>query len=154
GGSVAAGLLDRTPCFSPVRDDAGSKRDERMRSTILSRVLLFLLTLVCTAGLAHAQQTTDSSTATAVVATAPSFDAGNTSWMLTSTAWVLLMTLPGLALFYGGMVRKKNVLSVLMQVFATACVISLVWMVAGYSLAFTDGTQWIGGLGRAMLSGM
>ncbi|MDX6749026.1 ammonium transporter [Geminicoccaceae bacterium 1502E] len=81
-------------------------------------------------------------------------DAGATSWMLTSTALVLMMTVPGVALFYGGMVRKKNVLSVMMQVFATCCVASLVWMVAGYSLAFTDGNAWVGGLGKAMLGGL
>ncbi|MFL5335510.1 MAG: ammonium transporter [Geminicoccaceae bacterium] len=130
-----------------------------MRTTTnLIRVLLLLLTLACTAGLAHAQQATDSptvtETATAAVATAPAFDAGNTAWMLTSTVLVLMMAIPGLALFYAGMVRKKNVLSVLMQVFATVCVISLVWVVAGYSLAFTDGTPWIGDLGRVMLRGL
>jgi Amt family ammonium transporter len=130
-----------------------------MRTTTnLFRVLLLLLTLVCSAGLAHAQQATDSSTVTATetaaVATAPAIDAGNTAWMLTSTALVLMMAIPGLALFYAGMVRKKNVLSVLMQVFATVCVVSLTWVVVGYSLAFTDGTQWIGDLGRVMLRGL
>jgi Amt family ammonium transporter len=130
----------------------------RMTRMIL-RVLLLILAMTCTTTLvAHAQQATDApavtETAVAAVAAAPAFDSGNTAWMITATALVLLMTLPGLALFYGGMVRKKNVLSVLMQVFATACVISLVWMVVGYSLAFTDGNQWIGGLGRSMLSGM
>jgi Amt family ammonium transporter len=130
-----------------------------MRTTTnLFRVLLLLLPLVCSAGLAHAQQATDSSTVTvtetAAVATAPAIDAGNTAWMLTSTALVLMMAIPGLALFYAGMVRKKNVLSVLMQVFATVCVVSLTWVVVGYSLAFTDGTQWIGDLGRVMLRGL
>ncbi|HET9274166.1 MAG TPA: hypothetical protein VFO09_07860, partial [Methyloceanibacter sp.] len=66
-------------------------------------------------------------------------DTGDTAWMLTSTAIVLMMTIPGLALFYGGMVRKKNVLSVVMQCFTIACLITIVWFVAGYSLAFTDG---------------
>jgi ammonium transporter, Amt family len=130
-----------------------------MRTTTnVTRVLLLLLTLACTGGLAHAQQAADSPTATetaaAVVTTAPAIDAGNTAWMLTSTVLVLMMAIPGLALFYAGMVRKKNVLSVLMQVFATVCVISLVWVVAGYSLAFTDGTQWVGDLGRVMLRGL
>ena len=59
--------------------------------------------------------------------------------MLTSTALVLMMTIPGLALFYGGMVRKKNVLTIVMQCFATTCIVTVVWMVIGYSLAFTDG---------------
>jgi ammonium transporter, Amt family len=81
-------------------------------------------------------------------------DSGNTAWMLTSTALVLLMTVPGLALFYSGMVRKMNVLSVLMQVFATCCAMSIVWMVIGYSLAFSEGGAYVGGLGRLFLSGM
>jgi len=79
---------------------------------------------------------------------------GDTAWMLTSTALVLLMTIPGLALFYAGMVRKKNVLSVMAQVFGVTCLISLVWMVVGYSLAFTPGTPYIGGMERVLLYGM
>jgi Amt family ammonium transporter len=78
----------------------------------------------------------------------------NTAWILTSTALVLFMTLPGLALFYGGLVRSKNVLSILMQCFAITAVVSILWMVAGYSLAFTDGggaNALIGGLGSAFL---
>ena len=66
---------------------------------------------------------------------AQDFDTGDTAWMITATALVLFMTLPGLALFYGGLVRSKNVLSVLMQCFVIACAASLVWMVYGYSLA-------------------
>ena len=74
--------------------------------------------------------------------------------MLTSTALVVLMTIPGLALFYGGMVRKMNVLSVLMQVFAICCTISIAWMVLGYSLAFAEGSAYVGGLDRMLLSGL
>ena len=77
-------------------------------------------------------------------------NSGNTAWILTSTALVLFMTLPGLALFYAGLVRSKNVLSVLMQCFGIACVASLVWLLVGYSLAFTEGTNWIGDLSKAM----
>jgi Amt family ammonium transporter len=80
--------------------------------------------------------------------------AGDTAWMLTSTALVLLMTIPGLALFYGGMVRKKNVLATLMQSFAITCLVSVLWMICGYSLAFTPGTDFIGGLDRMFLTGM
>ncbi len=90
-------------------------------------------------------------------AAAPTLDTGNTAWMLTSTALVLLMTIPGIALFYGGMVRKKNVLATVMQSFAVTCLISIVWMVIGYSLAFRDGgsmNAWIGGMDRFMLTGM
>lgn len=80
--------------------------------------------------------------------------AGDTAWMLTSTALVLFMTIPGLALFYGGMVRKKNVLATLMQSFAITCLVSVLWMIVGYSLAFTPGSDFIGGLDRVFLSGM
>ena len=72
--------------------------------------------------------------------------AANTSWIMTATALVLFMTLPGLALFYGGLVHKKNVLSVLMHCFAMACVLSVVWLVAGYSLAFSGTGGWIGNI--------
>jgi len=81
----------------------------------------------------------------------------NTSWMLTSTVLVLFMTIPGLALFYAGLVRHKNVLSVLMQCFAITCLMSLIWFAYAYSLAFGDGgsaQQWIGGLDKAFFSGI
>src|SRR5688500_4952257 len=81
-------------------------------------------------------------------------DSGATAWMLTSTALVLLMTLPGLALFYGGLVRARNVLSILMQCFALCCVISLIWVVFGYSLAFDAGSGLLGGLSKAWLGGV
>ena len=71
----------------------------------------------------------------------PTPDKGDTAWMLTSTALVLFMAVPGLALFYGGLVRSKNMLSVLMQVFVTFCLISILWFVYGYSLAFTTGND-------------
>ena len=70
----------------------------------------------------------------------PKLDTGDTAWMLTSTALVLMMTIPGLALFYGGMVRKKNVLATVMQSFAVTCLVTVLWMVIGYSLAFTSGS--------------
>jgi Amt family ammonium transporter len=84
-------------------------------------------------------------------------DSGDTAWMLTSTALVLMMAIPGLALFYGGMVRKKNVLTLVMQSFALTCLMSVVWLVAGYSLAFTDGgglNAYIGGLDKMFLAGV
>ena len=81
-------------------------------------------------------------------------NSGDTAWMLTSTALVLFMTIPGLALFYGGMVRKKNVLATLMQSFAITCVVTVIWTVVGYSLAFTPGNSFIGGFSRVMLHGM
>ncbi len=88
---------------------------------------------------------------------ATSLDSGNTAWMLTSTALVLFMTLPGLALFYGGLVRTANVLSVLMQCFAITVIVSLLWLIGLYSLAFSSGgalNDWIGGGSRILFSGM
>jgi Amt family ammonium transporter len=86
------------------------------------------------------------------VALADELNGADTAWILTATALVLFMTLPGLALFYGGLVRSKNILSVLMQCFAIACGASLLWMACGYSLAFTDGNDFIGGLSQVMLA--
>ena len=81
-------------------------------------------------------------------------DTGNTAWILISTALVLFMTLPGLALFYAGLVKSKNILSVLMQCIAIACLASLIWLGVGYSMAFSDGSPWVGGLQKAFLSGV
>jgi ammonium transporter, Amt family len=78
-------------------------------------------------------------------------DAGNTAWLITATALVLFMTLPGLALFYGGLVRAENLLSVLMQCFAIACLVSVTWLLCAYSLAFNGSGAWIGDLNKAML---
>ena len=81
-------------------------------------------------------------------------NSGDTAWVMTSAALVLFMTLPGLALFYGGMVRKKNLLSTMMHSFSVAALVSVLWMAIGYSLAFTPGNAFIGGLERVFLSGM
>ncbi|MFT4560373.1 MAG: Amt family ammonium transporter [Gammaproteobacteria bacterium] len=105
--------------------------------SMLQRITILLLTLGACTG-AHAQ----------------GIDSGDTAWVLTSTALVLFMTLPGLALFYGGLVRSKNALSILMQCFAIACLMSLLWLAVGYGLAFGDGgdlNKYIG-LGNIMLS--
>ncbi len=79
---------------------------------------------------------------------------GNTAWILTSTALVLFMTLPGLALFYGGLVYSKNLISVLIQCFAVACLMSIAWMIAGYSIAFTESGEYFGNLSKAFLKGV
>ena len=79
---------------------------------------------------------------------APKLDSGDTAWMLTSVALVLMMTVPGLALFYGGMVRKMNVLATVMQSFAVTCLVTVLWMVIGYSFAFTSGSPFLGGTSR------
>jgi Amt family ammonium transporter len=111
---------------------------------------------------AHAEAQT--SVATAVTApaapTAPfsvdssKINSGDTAWMLTSSTLVLFMTIPGLALFYGGMVRKKNVLATLMQSFTITCVVTIIWTVVGYSLAFTPGGSFLGGFSRVLMAGM
>jgi len=90
----------------------------------------------------------------AAPAAAPVPNKGDTAWMITATVLVILMTIPGLALFYGGMVRAKNMLSLLMQVFATFSLLAVLWAIYGYSIAFTEGNAFFGGLGRAFLSGV
>jgi Amt family ammonium transporter len=90
-------------------------------------------------------------------AAAPTVDKGDTAWMMAATVLVLMMTIPGLALFYAGMVRTKNALSVLMQVFAIVCLVTIIWVVYGYSLAFTSGgplNAYVGGLSKAFLMGV
>ena len=114
----------------------------KMMSNTCRRALALLpaLATVLAAGTVQAQDAT--------------LDKGDTAWMLTSTALVLLMTIPGLALFYGGMVRKKNVLATLMQSFMICAAITVVWAVIGYSLAFAEGNDYVGGLGKFMLRGV
>ncbi len=87
-------------------------------------------------------------------ATPPAPNKGDTAWMITATALVIFMAIPGLALFYGGMVRTKNMLSMLMQVFATFAVLSILWVIYGYSVAFTEGNAFFGGLSKAFLNGV
>ncbi|MHB1142976.1 MAG: ammonium transporter [Sulfuricaulis sp.] len=93
----------------------------------------------------------------ALAAETPALNTANTAWLLTSSVLVLFMTIPGLALFYGGLVRTKNVLSVLMQCFAITCMVSIVWVLFAYSLAFGDGganNAWIGGMAKALMAGI
>jgi Amt family ammonium transporter len=85
---------------------------------------------------------------------APTINKADNAWVMTSAILVLLMTIPGLALFYGGLVRSKNMLSVLAQVFYTVCIVTVIWAVYGYSLAFTGGSEFIGGLSKAFMSGI
>ena len=130
--------MTHTPLFSPARLVQGAGTLALVLATTLA---------------AHAQD----AAAAVVEATAPALDTGDTAWMLTSTALVLMMTIPGLGLFYGGMVRRKNVLDVVMQCFAICCVVTVLWMLVGYSLAFTDGgsmNAFIGGLGKSFLAGV
>lgn len=96
----------------------------------------------------------DASLTKPTVVDASKISAGDTAWLLASTALVLFMTIPGLALFYAGMVRKKNVLATMAHSFAVTCLVTVIWVVIGYSLAFTPGSPYIGGLDRVLLGGM
>jgi Amt family ammonium transporter len=112
------------------------------------------------ASAADASAASGAATAAPAAPTAPfsvdssKINSGDTAWMLTSTGLVLFMTIPGLALFYGGMVRKKNVLATVMQSFAITCIVTVLWTVIGYSLAFTPGNAFVGGFSRVLLAGM
>jgi len=88
------------------------------------------------------------------LAMAGELNQASTAWVLTATALVLFMTIPGLSLFYAGLVRVKNVLSVLMQCFAITCVVSIIWLIVGYSLAFSEGNGFIGGFSNVMMAGI
>ena len=90
----------------------------------------------------------------AAAAPAPKIDSGDTAWMLTSTLLVILMTIPGLALFYGGLGRSKNMLSVLVQVFVVFSLVSLLWAIYGYSLAFSGEGKFLGGFDKIFLKGV
>ena len=103
---------------------------------------------------AMAQQVTEAAPVAVPPIPSGGLNSGDTAWMLTSTALVLLMTIPGLALFYGGTVRKMNVLATVMQSFAVTCLVTVLWTVVGYSLAFTGGSPFVGGLSRFLLLGM
>ena len=132
------------------------------------RKILMLLALCGTVALsvpayADEAKAADTATAPAAAAATPAAPAatpapvpnkGDTAWMIVATVLVILMTIPGLALFYGGMVRSKNMLSVLIQVFATFCLLAILWAIYGYSIAFTEGGQFFGGFSRAFLFGV
>ena len=98
--------------------------------------------------------TTEAAPAATATAAPPVPNKGDTSWMIIATALVTLMTIPGLALFYGGLVRQKNMLSVLMQTFAIFSLMGVLWALYGYSVAFTGGNAFVGGLGKAFLVGI
>ncbi|MDA7862316.1 ammonium transporter [Akkermansiaceae bacterium] len=123
-------------------EEWGSTPPHYMMTTNYKSVWALLLTFFLSAGSLMAQEE-------------PALDSGNTAWMLTATVLVLLMTLPGLALFYGGLVRAKNFLSVLMHCYAIAALASVMWAIGLYSLAFDDvGRGWLGGFGKFFLAGV
>ncbi|MEH6951959.1 ammonium transporter [Nitrobacter sp. NHB1] len=125
-----------------------------MRFERPARAGLAVAAILAAVGLAGFADTALAQTTAAAAASPPKIDSGDTAWMLTATALVLMMTIPGLALFYGGMVRKKNVLATVMQSFAITCLVTVLWMVIGYSWAFTEGTNFLGGVSRMLLMGM
>ena len=128
-----------------------------MKSVLLVLQRLMLATPVLLLTLSAVAQTpapTAPAAATTPAAPASAINSGDTAWMLTSMALVLMMTIPGLALFYGGMVRKMNVLATVMQSFAVTCLVTVLWMVIGYSFAFTPGSAFLGGTSRFLLYGM
>src|SRR6266404_5972697 len=142
---------------APAEFDARPSVEELMRLTspLSLRLTAPIAALAGFATSASAWAQTAAPEATAAAAAAPvKLDSGDTAWMLTSTALVLMMTIPGLALFYGGMVRKMNVLATVMQSFAITCLVTVLWTVVGYSFAFTEGNSYIGGLSRFLLKGM
>jgi Amt family ammonium transporter len=126
-----------------------------LQRVLLATSMLLLLTLSAAAQApAPAAPVTPAADAAAAAAPASVINSGDTAWMLTSVALVLMMTIPGLALFYGGMVRKMNVLTTVMQSFAVTCLVTVLWMVVTYSFAFTTGSPFIGGMSRFLLYGM
>src|SRR3954447_13977448 len=134
-----------------------SSRERSIRSSMMTSRFLLAAAL---GGLGAALLLADpalAQTATAQAAAAPAPNKGDTAWMLVSTVLVLMMSVPGLALFYGGLVRSKNMLSVLTQVFAIVCLVGLLWVFFGYSMAFTNGgglNPFVGGLSKAFLRGV
>jgi len=124
------------------------------RSLLISGGLALGLALMASAGMAQEAAPAADAAAAAAATPAPVLDKADTAWMLTSTALVLLMTIPGLALFYAGMVRKKNILATIMQSFGITALVTVLWAVIGYSLAFTDGNAFFGDMSRVFLAGM
>src|SRR5467141_2048353 len=118
-----------------------------LQRTLLAAPVTFLWTVA-----ALAQQTPEAAAPAAPAASA--LNTGDTAWMLTSVALVLMMTIPGLALFYGGMVRKMNVLATVMQSFAVTCLVTVLYTIITYSMAFTTGSPFLGGMSRFLLNGM
>jgi len=142
---TAAGVAaDRINLVKPVMVESGAGQDAEARRVEIR---------VAGAAPASAPAAATAAAPAATEAPAPTPNKGDVAWLLTSTLLVIMMSIPGLALFYGGMVRAKNMLSVLMQVFVVFSLITVLWCVYGYSLAFTEGNAFIGGFDRLFLSG-
>ncbi len=155
-GKIFVSPSSRRSAFAPASATATRSDISRSRSTGVSVMNWSSLTKAGLAGLALAAMAAGPVLGQDA-APAPVPNKGDTAWMLLSTILVLLMTIPGLALFYGGLVRAKNMLSVLSQVFAIVCLVSIIWVVYGYSLAFTSGgalNSYVGGFSKMFLSGV
>ncbi|MBV9585145.1 MAG: ammonium transporter [Alphaproteobacteria bacterium] len=126
----------------------------RLAQRTVAAASLVSLSVVAAVAQTPAPAVPPAGAAVPAAAAASAINSGDTAWMLTSTALVLMMTIPGLALFYGGMVRKMNVLATVMQSFAITCLVTVLWMIVSYSLAFTEGNAFVGGLSRVLLDGM
>jgi Amt family ammonium transporter len=124
------------------------KTSDRAGNIAIALGMLLGIAFLLVSGHAWAEE------AAAAAPPAPTFNKGDNAWMMTSSVLVLLMTVPGLALFYGGLVRSKNMLSVLMGVFYTICIVMLIWVIYGYSLTFTGGSPFIGGFDKLFLKGI
>jgi Amt family ammonium transporter len=143
---------------SPAKCGAVRRREfdqARLLAGIIAGVVCALCLSFIALDVALAEMATTPTAPAAAAAAEPTVNKGDTAWMLSATVFVLLMTIPGLALFYGGLVRTKNMLSVLMWVFYSVCIVTVLWMVVGYSLAFTGGsTPFVGGFSKAFLAGV
>jgi uncharacterized protein with PQ loop repeat len=146
-----------------IRTATTNWSSDKMNKSILSFIAMACLFLGAGLWDAQAQAPEAEAVVAAVEEAAPEINSGDTAWMIVASALVLFMTLPGLALFYGGLVRSKNILSVLVQCYAMAGIMTLIWVIYGYSMAFnTDGmvggefnfNSLVGGLGTAFLSGL
>jgi len=126
----------------------------RMGTGVLAAAIAIAALWPAAHALAQAAAPAAPAAADAAAPAAPKLDSGDTAWMLTSTALVLMMTIPGLALFYGGMVRKMNVLATVMQSFAITCLVTVLWTIIGYSFAFTEGSPYLGGISQLFLQNM
>ena len=143
---AAAGVANDRIVLQRPEDVTAGKGDEARRSRL------------CSPRLAHQRRPAAAASADAAsapaAAAAPVANKGDTAWMIVATLLVIMMTIPGLALFYGGLVRSKNMLSVLMQVMVTFSMIVVLWVIYGYSLAFTEGNAFFGGLDRLFMKGV
>ena len=119
-----------------------------MKKIIVFSSLMLAALTVLAVGIGYAEE------AAAVAAAVPVPNKGDTAWMIVATLLVTLMTIPGLALFYGGLVRSKNMLSVLMQVFTVFSLCMVLWVIYGYSVAFTEGNAFFGGFSKILLKGI